>query len=245
FGGFLALLARLTAQEDLIVGTASANRERVELEGLIGCFVNTLALRVDASGDPPFGELLGRVRPALLAALADPDLPLEPLVDWPGLRRALSRPPLVQVMVVQQSVPSEMLPLPGFAPAARETDNGTARFDLAVSLLGTEEGLDAVWKYSRDLFDAATIERLAAHLAELRGGAGRAPGRRLGELPLLTAAERQQIVREWNATARAWPEAARGRCLHELFEAQAGRSPDAVAVVFEDRFLTYGELDRR
>ncbi len=243
-GGFLALCERITAEQDLVVGTASANRERVELEGLIGCFVNTLALRVDASGDPPFAELLGRVRAALLAALADRDLPFERLVDGLGLRRDLSRPPLVQVMVVQQSAPGEM-PLSGRIPAVREIDNGTARFDLAVSLLGTDQGLDAVWKYSRDLFDAATIERMAGHWAEILGGAVSDPGRRIGELPLLTAAERQQVVREWNATARIWPEAARGRCLHEIFAAQAERTPDVVAVVFEERALTYRELDRR
>ncbi len=243
--GVLALLARTAGQRDLVVGTASANRERVELEGLIGCFVNTLALRVDASGDPPFADLLGRVRRTLLAALADRDLPFERLLDRPDLPRDLSRPPLVQVMVVQQSAPRPLPPLSGSSPAAREIDNGTARFDLALSLLGTDEGVEAVWKYSRDLFDAVTIERMAAHLAGLLGGAVRDPGRRLGELPLLTAAERQQIVREWNATEESWPRAARGACLHELFADQAGRTPDAVALVVEQGFLTYGELDRR
>ncbi|HKH46426.1 MAG TPA: amino acid adenylation domain-containing protein, partial [Thermoanaerobaculia bacterium] len=241
--GFQALLGRLTAQDDVIVGTAVANRDRVELEGLIGFFVNTVPLRTDLSSEPSFDILLERVRGTVLEALAGREVPFERLVDELRLRRDLSVPPIVQVMLVLQNEPLEAPPVPGLALRGRETDNGTARFDLAVSLLDTEEGLAAVFKYSRDLFDAATIERLAGHFERLLAGAAAAPERRLSELPLLSAAERQQIVVDWNATDV--PALTEAGCLHELIEAQVERTPEAVAVSCEGESLTYRELDRR
>jgi len=241
--GFQALLGRLTTQDDLIVGTAVANRDRVELEGLIGFFVNTVPLRTNLSGDPSFDILLERVRGTVLETLAGREVPFERLVDELRIRRDLSVPPIVQVMLVLQNEPLEAPPVPGLALRGRETDNGTARFDLSVSLLDTEEGLAAVFKYSRDLFDAATIERMARHFERLLAGAVAAPESRLSELPLLSAAERQQIVVDWNATdAPALTEAG---CLHELIEAQVERTPEAVAVTCEGESLTYRELDCR
>ncbi len=240
--GFQALLHRVTAQDDLIVGTAVANRDRVELEGLIGFFINTLALRADLSGDPPFGEALGRARTAALEALAGREVPFERLVEELQPRRDLAVTPIVQVMLVLQNEPLAVPPIPGLALRAREVDNGTARFELAVSLIAAEEGLAAVFKYSRDLFEAATIERLAGHFETLLAGAVADPGRRLSELPLLSAAERHQVVREWNATAAPRLD---DEALHELIEAQVDRTPDGLAVVYEGAALTYRELDRR
>jgi amino acid adenylation domain-containing protein len=241
--GFQTLLGRLTVQDDVIVGTAVANRDRVELEGLIGFFVNTLAVRTGLAGDPPFTELLDRARDSVLAALSGREVPFERLVDELQTRRGLAVAPIVQVMLVLQNEPLAVPPVPGLALAGRETDNGTARFDLAVSLLETEEGLAAVFKYSRDLFDAATVERMAGWLETLLTGATVDPGSRLSDLPLLTAPERRQIVVDWNATAA--PALLEAGCLHEIVEAQADRMPDAVAVTCEGESLTYRELDRR
>jgi amino acid adenylation domain-containing protein len=241
--GFQALLGRLTAQDDVIVGTAVANRDRVELEGLIGFFVNTLALRTDLSGDPSFEVLLGRSRGVVLEALAGREVPFERLVDELQVRRDLSVSPVVQVMLVLQNEPLEVPAVPGLALRGREIDNGTARFDLAVSLRETGEGLSAVFKYSRDLFDAATITRLAGWFETLLAGAVAAPGQRLSELPLLTAAEHRQVVTGWNDTGA--PALLEAGCLHELIEAQADRTPEAVAVSCEGQMITYAELERR
>jgi len=241
--GFQALLGRITTQDDVIVGTAVANRDRVELEGLVGFFVNTLALRTDLSGDPAFEELLGRVRGTVLEALAGREVPFERLVDELQVRRDLSVTPIVQVMLVLQNEPLHVPPVSGLALRGREIDNGTARFDLAVSLLETGEGLAATFKYSRDRFDAASVERMAGWLETLLRGAVTEPAQRLSGLPLLTAQEIQQAVVDWNATDV--PELAEAGCLHELIEAQADRTPDAVAVICEGESLTYRELERR
>jgi len=240
--GFQALLYRWTAQPDLILGTAAANRDRVELEALIGLFVNTVALRGDLTGDPVVGELLDRARREVLATLAGRDVPFERLVDELQPERDLSHPAIVQVMLVLQNAPLTMPAVPGLELRAWEADHGTARFDLALSLLPRDGGLEAVFKYNRDLFDAATIGRLAGHFERLLTAAAAGPASRLSELPLLSAAERHQVAIEWNATAVAgWD----GGCLHALFEAQAERTPAAVALVHEDRTLTYAQLDRR
>ncbi|HVT15727.1 MAG TPA: amino acid adenylation domain-containing protein, partial [Thermoanaerobaculia bacterium] len=241
--GLAALLGRLTAEDDVIVGTAAANRGRVELEGLIGLFVNTLPLRADLGGDPSCAELLARVRAVVLAALDSREVPFERLVAELGTGRDPSVPPLVQVMLVLQNEPLEVPPVPGLTVDGREIDNGTARFDLALSLRETEEDLEAVFKYSRDLFDAPTVERLAGWFETLLEGVSAAPERRLSELELLGAAERQQLICEWNATAAPLP--LQEPCLHELVAAQAERTPEAVAVSCEDASLSYRELDRR
>ena len=241
--GFQALLRRVTGQDDLIVGTAVANRDRVELEGLIGFFVNTLPLRADLSSDPPFEDLLRLARAAALEALAGRGVPFERLVDELQVPRELSVTPMVQAMLVLQNEPRGIPPVAGLSLRVREVDNGTARFDLAVSLVEMTEGLAAVFKYSRDLFDATTVERLARQFEALLAGALAGPGRRVSELPLLSAAESHQVVLEWNASRD--PELLERGCLHERIEEQVDRTPDAVAVVGEGGALTYRELDRR
>ncbi|MCP4658111.1 MAG: amino acid adenylation domain-containing protein, partial [bacterium] len=240
--GFKALVFRATGLADLLVGTAIANRNRLELEGLIGFFVNTLVLRTDLGGEPSGGELLDRIRKVALEAYAHQDVPFELLVDELQPERDLSHTPLVQVMLVLQNVPLGMGELPGVELRAREVDNGTARFDLALSFLDTEEGLVGTWKYSRDLFDAVTITRMAGRLERLLAALTAGPERRVVDLPVLSGAERQEILGEWNDTAVDYREP---RCLDELIAAQAATRPAAVAVVYEDQALSYRELDRR
>ena len=240
--GLAALLSRLTGQEDLPVGTPVANRTRPELEGLVGLFVNTLVLRADASGDPSFGELLGRLRETCLAAYDHQDLPFEKLVEVLRPERDPSRTPLFQVMFALENERSDRLELPGLTAQAVAVEAGIAKFDLTLSAVETPDGGIAVRaEFARDLFDSSSVDRLLSHLEVLLTGVVAGPGRRLSQLPLLSEAEREQILVEWNDTRPAVEE----RCLHELIAGQAARTPDAVAVVFEGAQLSYGELDRR
>ncbi len=245
---FGALLHGVTGELDLVVGTPIANRERLELEGLIGCFVNTLALRVDLSGRPSCRDLLGRVRQVCLAAYANQDLPFEQLVEALAPHRDLASTPLFQVMLALQSTAGSGRPATA-APLAMELcdlEITAAKFDLTLDASETAQGLTLTFEYRRDLFDAATVRRWARQLQALLAAAVAEPGREIAALPLLGAAERQQLL-EWNDTAAAW----RGDlCLHELFEEQARRIPEAVAVVAlppdgadAALSLTYGALD--
>jgi len=239
---FNTLLYRYTAQADILVGSPIANRNRVEVEPLIGFFVNTLTLRTDLSGNPTFRQLLARVRETTLDAYTHQDLPFEKLVEALQPERDLSRPPLFQVMFILQNAPLPSLELPGLTLRSMQVDNGTAKFDLTLSMVETEEGLAGSWEYNTDLFDDSTVNRMAGHFQTLLESIVADPERRIGDLPILTKAERHQLLVEWNDTATQFPQ---HNCLHELFEAQAERTPDAVAVVFEGQHLTYGELNRR
>ncbi len=236
------LLARYSGQNDIVVGTPIAGRTRAETEGLIGCFVNTLVVRTDLSGDPPFRELLRRVREVCLQAYAHQDLPFELLVEELRPERDLSHTPLFQVMFALQQSALPTLELTGLTiiPGSGTTD--TAKFDLSLDLVETSAGLSGELEYSTDLFDAATISRMLGHFQALLEGIVAAPDCRISALPLLTAAERQQLLVEWNATQAVYPHE---HCLHTLFEAQAARAPDALAVVFEDQQLTYAALNAR
>ena len=243
--GFLALLHRYTGQPDLLVGTALAGRGRVELERLIGFFVNTLALRTDAGGDPTFAELLGRARETALGAYAHGDLPFERLVEELAPERSLSHSPLLQAAFVLHTEPMQPPRLAGVEAAEVALSIEAARFDLAVALTaGSEgpEGLAGSVEYNRDLFDAATARRLAAHLRTLLEGAAIHPAGRLSDLPLLSPAERDELLAAWSGTAREYPASP---LVHELFAAQARRRPEALAVAMGGRWLTYGELEAR
>ncbi len=245
--GFQALLARYGGEDDVAVGTVVANRPRRELEGAIGCFVNTLVLRTSLAGEPSFAELLGRVRQVTLDAYAHQELPFERLVEELRPARDGAQPPLVQALLVLQNTPLESLRLRGLAAAGLEVENGTAKFDLSVLLAEVTGGggINGIIEYDADLFAAATVERLAGHLRRLLEAAAAAPERRVGELPMLAAAERRQLL-AWSGTAaERQTERAPERPVHELFEAQVERAPDAAAVLFGDLFLSYGELDRR
>ena len=239
---FTALLHRYTGREDIAVGSPIAGRTRPELEGLIGFFANTLALRTDLSGDPTFRELLRRVREVCLGAYAHQELPFERLVEELGPERDLSRNPLVQVLFALQNAPRHPPQLPGLAVTPLEVDAGTAKADLELHLREGAGGLEGTLVYSTDLFDAATAVRLTGHFRTLLEGVAADPERRLSDLPLLTEPERHRLLVEWNATAREYP---REACIHQLFEAQVERTPDAVAVISEDRRLTYRELNAR
>ncbi|HVR07865.1 MAG TPA: amino acid adenylation domain-containing protein, partial [Thermoanaerobaculia bacterium] len=236
-----ALFHRLTGQADVAVGSPVANRTHPEIEGLIGFFVNLLALRADCGGDPAYLDLLDRVRTLALEAYDHADLPFERLVDELSLGRDLSRQPLVQVMFQLESAapPPE---LPGLDLAPLDLSGAVAKFDLTLSLLDSGETLAGTVEYSTDLFDRTTVARLAGQLLQLLAAAAAAPAARLAGLELLTAAERHQLLREWNDTAAVFPGAT---LLHQFFAAAAARSPAAIAAVCAGQELTYQDLAAR
>ncbi|HYH45005.1 MAG TPA: amino acid adenylation domain-containing protein, partial [Thermoanaerobaculia bacterium] len=230
-----ALLGRLAGQEDVLVGAPVANRGQVETEGLIGVFINTLVLRGDLTGDPAVAELLVRVRDTTLEAYAHQDLPFERLVEELQPERDLSRPPLVQVLLAYQTAHSG---LPDLIQESRPVPTGTSKLDFTLSL---SEDLDGYLEYDSALFDAATVRRFLRRFETLLAGLLADPSLRFSELPLLDGAERQQLL-TWNDGGRLYGEPA---CIHQLFEAQAARTPEAPALVHGDITLTYRELDRR
>ncbi|HEY0510562.1 MAG TPA: amino acid adenylation domain-containing protein [Thermoanaerobaculia bacterium] len=239
---FATLLHRITGSADLAVGIPVANRDRPELEGLIGFFVNTLVARLDLSGDPPFSGLLARVRETALAAYAHREVPFDRLVEELRPERRPDENPLFQVAFsLDRPQPLD------FAGVGLDLDpvpahSGTAKFDLYLALMETPAGIDGSWEFKTDLFDAPTIVRLAGHWRNLVADLAAHPERRLGELALLSAAERHQTLVEWTATAADYP---RDATLPELFARQVERAPDAVALVHAGEILTYRELDAR
>jgi amino acid adenylation domain-containing protein len=239
---FNVLLFRYTGQEDLLVGIPSANRTSVAIEGLVGLFINTLVLRTDCTGIPTFQELLARVRDAALEAYAHQDLPFDRVVAALRPARNTRDAPLFQVMFAMHDMPVTDLRFPGLSLRPIEVLPGVARLDLAVDAWEWSGGVRLSFGYDTDRFDRATIGRLAGHFRTLLAGAVASPTTRLSELPLLTEAERHEILVTWNATERGYP---RNRCVHELVEAQAARAPGAVAVTSGDASLTYGELNER
>jgi len=239
--GFQMLLARLSGQDDLAVGTPVAGRTRTELEGLIGFFINTLVLRAQMADDPAFRTLLGRTRERSLSGQAHQEIPFERLVEELKPERNLARPPLFQVIFVFQNTPREPLGLPGLTAQPLAVSTGTAKFELHLSLEERAgEGIAGEIDYNRDLFDATTVDRLLGQYGTLLAAAVADPGMRLSVIPLLTAPERQQLLAEWNDGE----DSPRDRTLPELFAEQVKLRPDAVAVTCGADRLTYGELDR-
>ncbi|GHH04426.1 non-ribosomal peptide synthetase/type I polyketide synthase [Comamonas sp. JC664] len=239
---FQTLLSRYSGQGDIIVGTSAAGRNRPELEGLIGCFLNTLAIRGDLSDAPTFVEFLRRVKTAAIGAFTHQEIPFERLVDELRVPRDPSRMPLVQAMLTFHNTPPVEVRTPGLGVKMVELDIGATKVDLSLELRETPEGLTGGLEYPADLFDLSTVERLWERFIRLLQGIVEDPSRRVTELPLLSDAERQRLLVTWNDTCE--PVAA-DATLHGLFEAQAARTPDAVAVVAEDSQLTYAELDAR
>ncbi|MDH3604574.1 MAG: condensation domain-containing protein, partial [Candidatus Tectomicrobia bacterium] len=229
---FTVLLARHSDQEDLVIGTPIANRTRVELEGLIGCFLNTLALRVDLSGNPTFVELLAQVRQVTQDAYEHQDAPFEQLIDELHPERNPNHNPLVQVAFALQNAPMGELALPGLSVSFLEAEVQRVHTDLEWYMWERDGVLAGACTYNRDLFDASTIARLGAHFRTLLAGIMADLGQRLSSLPLLSEAERQQILVEWNATETSYP-ADLG--IPQVVQAQVERSPDATAVVYETR----------
>jgi non-ribosomal peptide synthetase component F len=228
------------------VGTPVANRDRLDTEGLIGCFVNTLVLRTDLSGDPPFLELLERVRDTALAAFHHQDLPFERLVEELVPGRDLSRTPLSQVVfVLQQEADADLSFGPDLRVEPEASHRDTAKFDFTLFAGRLERGMELLAEYSTDLFEATTVQRWLGHLGVLVGGIEEDPQARLSELPLLSAAERAQLV-AWNEeTRRNRPEELMGSTLHGLFEAQARRTPDATALIVGEERHGYAVLNAR
>ncbi|MCP4658327.1 MAG: amino acid adenylation domain-containing protein, partial [bacterium] len=250
---FMLLLHRHTGQRDLLVGAPIANRTRSEIEGLIGFFVNTLVLRSDLTeaGDPRFCELLARVRERALGAYAHQDLPFEKLVEELQPQRQRNRTPFFQAAFAHENAPLDVLELRDLGLAELtlrplDTDTGAAMFDLTLRLRQEPRGLWGALEFPTELFDPATIARMVRHYRVLLESILARPEARISTLELLAPAERAQLVDEWNATATPYP---RRATVHELFAARAGRSPHAVAVVWEGPdgpgAMSYGELDRR
>ncbi|HEX3529757.1 MAG TPA: non-ribosomal peptide synthase/polyketide synthase, partial [Thermoanaerobaculia bacterium] len=239
---FEALLGGWTGEEDFGIGIVVANRRWPELDGVIGFFVNTLVLRVRLAGDPAFGALLERVREGSLAAYAHQELPFERLVEELAPERPAAGTPFFRVAFSLQNVPLPPLELAGAALRAAEVDTGTAKFDLALALWEGGEGLTGQWTWMRDGFDTTTILRLHGRLEQLLAAALADPAQPLSCMPLLDEAQQHQIVREWGGAPTPYP---RDACVHELFERQAARTPEAVAVALGGECLTYRELDAR
>ncbi|HTA05215.1 MAG TPA: amino acid adenylation domain-containing protein, partial [Solirubrobacteraceae bacterium] len=240
--GWAIVLARLSGHDDIVVGTPVANRPRQELEGVIGFFVNSLALRVRLGSTASVAELLAHVRERALAAFSHAELPFEQVVEVLQPERRMSHSPVFQVMLALDNTPAQELALEGLALSLMEHAHATTHFDLTLSLTETEAGLVGALEYASDLFEAATVQRIAGYLGRVLGAMTQDATRAIATLPMLGAAERQQVLVEFNATQAEYPHEA---LIHELFEAQVERSPEATALVFEDRALSYGELNRR
>jgi amino acid adenylation domain-containing protein/non-ribosomal peptide synthase protein (TIGR01720 family) len=236
------LLSRYTREEDIVIGTPVANRVHPDLEGILGFFVNTLALRCDLSAEPDFFELLDRVKRTCLDAYANQDVPFEHLVDALKVPRDISRTPVFQVMLVMQNVKDPVrLEMPGIAAEEVETASDMAKFDLAVILAESEGDLEGLVEYNTDLFDTATVERMISHFEALLSSAVEQPEQEVGLMPMLTPVEEQTVLFDWNRLAGSWPDAT----IHRLFEERVEKDPDAVAVVFEGETLDYAGLNRR
>lgn len=243
---FTTLLFRYSHQEDILIGTPVANRNRQEIEPLIGFFVNTLVMRNSLQGNPTFGELLQQVRQSVLGAYANQDVPFEQVVDVLQIERSLSYNPLFQVMFALQNTPLGDLNLPGLKATSLAVENVRVKFDLSLVLEETETEtgnyLEGFWEYSGDLFTADRITRMVGHFQTLLMGIVTNPQQRVGELPLLTEAEKQQLLIDWNQTEIPYP---MDQCIHQLFEKQVAKNPEAIALIYEQESLSYQQLNQK
>jgi amino acid adenylation domain-containing protein len=241
---FQVLLARYSRQGEVVVGSPIAGRSRVETEGLIGFFVNTLALRADLSGGPTFRELLAQVRETTLGAYAHQDVPFEKLVEEMGVQRSLSYAPLFQVMFVLQNAPAAHMELPGVRLAQRPGATAGAKLDLTLAMREAEDGLRGTLEYAADLFDPSTAEHMAGHFAALLRSLASHPDRPVHAAGMLPEDEESLVLRRWNS-ADTRDHYRRDLTLHGLFEEQVRRTPRATALVCGGETLSYGELNRR
>uniref|UniRef100_UPI00261B56BB condensation domain-containing protein n=1 Tax=uncultured Streptomyces sp. TaxID=174707 RepID=UPI00261B56BB len=242
---FQVVLARYCRQDDIAVGTPIAGRTRKEIEDVVGFFVNTLVMRTDLSGDPTFAELIDRVKDTALGAYDHQDLPFERLVEEIAPQRDLSRNPLFQTMFVLQapgSADGEVWELAGADVEQVEIERGVAKFDLTLTAVESSDGLRAVLEYRTDLFERATIERMAGHLATLAASVAATPDAHLSELNMLTERERQDILVEWNGTTGPYPDTA---TIHSLIEDRVASDPDAVALVHGDTQWTFTQVNEK
>ncbi len=240
---YKTLLYRYTGERDILVGTPVAGRNRREVEGLIGVFINTLVLRTDLSGEPTFRELLSRVKEVSLEAFANQDAPFEKLVEELQPERDLSRNPFFQVMFVLQNAPMPSFKQGNLVMSPLVIEGVTSKFDMTLSLMEEEDGVILGWlECNTDLFDEQSMLRLIGHYETLLGGAIADPDERISRLPLLTGDERRQLLFDWNDTTGDY---SLDYCVHELFEAQVARTPEAIAIVFDGQALSYEELNRQ
>jgi amino acid adenylation domain-containing protein len=239
---FQVLLHRYTGETDIAVGTAIANRKRPEVGRVIGFFANNIVLRADLSGNPTMRDFIARVRDLALNAYAHQEMPFDVLVDELASRRELDHSPLFQVMLVLQDIGFTTFEMSGLACEAIELPLRTARLDLAVDVLDLPGGLNVYFEYNTDLFDAATMERMQAHFERLLEDIVDRPEARIGELTMLSGAERDGLLLDFNRTGVPFPGE---QTMHGLFEAQVARTPEATAVLFEDKGVTYRELNKR
>ena len=242
YTAFSTLLYRYSGQSDILIGSPIANRNRSEIEGLIGFFVNTLALRTNFENNPSFKELLAQVRETTLKAYEHQDVPFEQVVEALQPQRSLSHSPLFQVMFVLQNAPIGDVKLPGVTLSSIQLESTIAKFDLTLSITETDQGLLAEWEYNTDLFDGSTIEQMAGHFQNLLEAIVEDPSEEVSSFTFLSEEESHQLLVEWNDTATDYPAY---KCIHQLFEEQVEKTPDAVAVVFESESLTYQQLNQR
>ncbi|WP_258170679.1 condensation domain-containing protein, partial [Burkholderia cepacia] len=241
---YALLLSRYSNQQDLVIGSPIANRRSSMTEPLIGFFANMLALRVDLSGNPTFGELLARVKRVALDGYSRQEIPFEQVVDSLKLERNLSRTPVFQAVFAYEKAQPDALNFPGLTATPVSVETHTAKFDLTLHIQDAEHGLAGSLEYNLDLFDADTIDRMAEHFRTLVDAVVADPDQPLGELSLSSDAERDLLTVEWNRTETDFGDAA-AQPLHRLFEQQVERTPDAVAAVCDDASLTYAELNLR
>jgi amino acid adenylation domain-containing protein/FkbH-like protein/thioester reductase-like protein len=236
------VLARLSGQDDVVIGMPVANRRRTELEGLIGFFVNTLAVRIRLDGDPSVADLLRKTKEIMLGAYAHQDVPFERVVETLQPVRTLSYSAIFQVLLVVHNTPRDDLRLPGLILAQQDVPSQASHFDVTLSLQETTEGVCGALNYASDLFDASTIARWAHCFGMVLRHVMRQTGESISRLPMMSPEERRRVVEDFNQTRADFPHE---KLIGELFEEQVARSPEAIAVVSEDRSLTYGELNAR
>jgi amino acid adenylation domain-containing protein/non-ribosomal peptide synthase protein (TIGR01720 family) len=237
---FSCFLHRYSGQDDIVMGTPVANRHRRELADLIGFFVNTLALRANLSDNPKFSDLLKSNKVNLLDDFEHQQLPFELLIEKLQPERSVSFSPLFQIMFVFQSHKRANLHLPGLDVCTPQQGYTASKFDLTLEVIESEDGAVFHWEYASALFDESTIKRMASHFLNLLNAAMESPDGCINSLPLMSENERHQLLVQWNDTAADYP---KDKCIHELFELQAQKNPDAVAVIFEDQSLSYDELN--
>ncbi len=239
---FSVLLSRYSGETDIVIGSPTANRENTELTPLIGCFINTLVLRSDLSNDPTFNELLAQNKERLLGAYEHQQLPIELLVGELQPERSLAYNPLFQVLLVMEHTQNLTPNFPGLNLNSMLQLTNTAKFDFTLDVKETKNDLALRWEYATDLFDGSTIDRLSTHFEVLLNGIVANPDCRISALPLLTKNEHAQVLTVWNDTGKDYPKYPN---IHTLFERQTAKTPDAVAVVFEEQELNYCELNTR
>ena len=240
--GFYLLLFRYTRQTDLTIGSAVAGRDKLEFENLIGLFINNLAFRANLDGDPTVGELLARVKETVLGGLAHQHVPFDQLVAALHPHRDLGRPPFFQVMFILQNLPVKVFKLPDLEVRPELVNQGTSRFDLTIEAADVDDSITLDLEYNTDLYDSATIRRLAAQYETLLAGMAGDPARRISELGILSEEERSELIAAGKGAVVAYPH---DLCIHDWIEAQCAATPDAIAVVCDGRAMRYSDLSAK